>query len=72
MAEADVEMPGCPTGPTGPVWPTKSQPWTDRPNPWPLDPQSPNGGGRISPPAGKDPDGSGPGSTGVTNTSVPL
>lgn len=68
----DVELPGCPVGPTDPMWDIKQKPWGDQPNPWPGAPNSPNGGGRISPPPGKDMDGEGPGSTGVTNTSVPL
>lgn len=56
----DIEKPGSPTGPTGPMWPVKDMPWNDKPNPWIQPPASPNDGGRISPPAGQDPDGRGP------------
>jgi hypothetical protein len=72
MAEADVDMPGAPRGPSNPMWPTKEQPWRDESNPWPYDPSMPNEGGRIGVPTQKDPDGMGPGSTGVTNTDVPI
>jgi hypothetical protein len=63
MAEADVDMPGAPRGPTDPMWPSKGQPWRDRANPWPYDPARPNEGERISVPTTRDPDGRGPGST---------
>lgn len=60
-----VDRPGAPAGPTGTVWPLKEQPWNDKPNPWIQSPESPNEGGRISPPPGGN---NGP----VTNTNVPL
>lgn len=56
----DIEMPGAPVGPGAPFWPNESDPWRDMPNPWPTSPASPNGGGRVPVPGGKDPDGRGP------------
>jgi hypothetical protein len=57
----DVELPGAPAGPSNPFWPTKGDPWRDQPNPWPGDPASTNGGGRIPVPGGKDMDDNAPG-----------
>jgi hypothetical protein len=57
--KVDVELPGCPSGPTDPMWPLQSGNgfWKrDGNDPWLGDPNSQAGGGRISPPAGGDTD----------------
>jgi hypothetical protein len=61
----DIKKPGAPAGIGSEMWPLKEMPWKDLPNPWPGDPNSANGGGRMSVPPGGS---SGP----VTNTDVPI